>query len=532
MTAAARAPGAAAFRAGRLWADPTHVAVNRLPMRSPLVPYPDAEAARAGGPSPWVQRLDGEWRFRLAEAPEAVTDADVDGDTDDEGWDRIHVPGNWTVQGYDRPHYTNIRMPFPGPPPAVPAANPTGVYRTTFRVPRAWRGRRIVLHVGGAESQLFVWVNGLAVGSSTDSRLAAEFDVTPYVRAGVNSLVCVVVRWSAASYVEDQDHWWMAGLHRSVHLRADGPVHLADVRIDAGLADGDLTTGTLRVRATLGLPAGEAIGPGWRVRARLERLDGRAVLRRDGEADVPYVLGPHRFSGYVADASATVPRIRPWSAEDPQRYRVLVSLVDPQGEVREVVAETVGFRRVEVAGGQLLVNGRAITIHGVNRHDHHPDRGKAVTEDDMRADLLTMKRHNVDAVRCSHYPNDPRFLELCDELGLYVIDEADIESHAHSDWLCRDPRYRQTWLERGSRMVERDKNHACVIAWSLGNEAGYGEHHDAAGRLDPPVRPEPAAALRGRDHARLGQRPRGDRPRVPDVPGDRPHRGLGRVRPP
>lgn len=486
--AAPLAQGSGAFVARRLWADPTHVATNRLPMRSPLVPFPDANLARAGLRSPWMLPLDGRWRFRLAAAPADVTDADVAAGTADHDWDQIVVPGNWTVQGYDRPHYTNIRMPFPGPPPAIPQANPTGIYRTTFRVPGAWRGRRVVLHVGGAESVLFVWVNGAAVGSSTDSRLAAEFDVAPFVRPGPNSLVCVVVRWSAASYVEDQDHWWMAGLHRAVFLYTTGDVHLADVRIDAGLTH-DLATGTLRVLSTLGVPEGQPLGDGWTVRASIERLDGRPLLRRELAAAVPHHRWPYGFFGYVAEITALVPRVRPWSAEDPRRYRVVVSLVDPEGRVREAVADTIGFRRVDVTGGRLLVNGRAITICGVNRHDHHPDRGKAVVEQDLREDLVTMKRHNINAVRCSHYPNDPRFLELCDEFGLYVIDEANIESHAYSDWLCRDSRYRQTWLERGARMVERDKNRPSVIAWSLGNEAGYGEHHDAlAGwirRYDP-----------------------------------------------
>ncbi len=207
---------------------------------------------------------------------------------------------------------------------------------------------------------------------------------------------------------------------------------------------------------------------------------------------MPHDARPYRFNGHVARIETTVPRVRPWSAEEPHRYRLVVGLIDPEGVEREVVVQLIGFRTVIVRDGLLTVNGRPITVHGVNRHDHHPVRGNAVADEDMRDDLLAMKRHNIDAVRTSHYPNDPRFLDLCDELGLYVIDEADIEAHAYNESLCHDPRYRPAWLERGARMVARDRNHACVIVWSLGNESGYGASHDALAawiRREDPTRP-------------------------------------------
>ena len=485
------------------WRQPEHTGLNRLPMRSPLVAFPDEGSARQGDParSPWYRSLDGRWAFTLVARPEDVTARHVSAATDDRGWRRIDVPANWTLQGTgDLPHYTNVQMPFSGQPPDIPDRNPTGVYRTRFRVPRTWRGRRVILHVGGAESALAVYLNGQLVGTGTDSRLASELDLTPYLVAGDNVLACVVVRWSAHSYVEDQDHWWMAGLHREVHLEARAPVHVHDVRVDAGLAD-DLATGVLRVRTTVSFAALDLVAAGWVVTARLETLSGRGIGRpRSGP--VPHVRSPYAFHGHVVDLTSVVPRVRPWSAEVPERYAVLVTLRDPQGAVIEVVRQVVGFRRVEVRDRQLLVNGRAVYLRGVNRHDHHPDRGKAVTFADMRADVLAMKRTNLNAVRGSHYPNDPRFLDLCDEHGLYVIDEADIESHAYNETLCHDPRYRPTWLERGARMVERDKNHPCVILWSLGNEAGYGANVDAlAGwirRYDPsrPLHYEPAIFTR------------------------------------
>ena len=356
-------------------------------------------------------------------------------------------------------------------------------------IPKRWLGRQIVLHVGGAESVHVLYVNGEFVGYGTDSRLASEYDITPHVHAGANDVAVVVARWSAHSYVEDQDQWWMAGLHRSVYVEARGAVHVDSLVCDAGLGGAGTSepVGTLVARATLDGLAPP--GPGWQVRFGVETLRGRRVGRVQTVAVPHRFATPYLFSGHTAQASFELAGVDPWSAESPTRYRVTAELVDPDGEVAEVHAQLVGFRSVEVRDRQLLVNGEPIWIFGVNRHDHHPTRGKAVTVDDMRDDLLAMRRHNITAVRCSHYPNDPVFLDLCDEIGMYVVDEANIESHAYNTSLCDDARYRSAWLSRGARMVERDRNHPSVIMWSLGNEAGYGANHDAlAGwirRADP-----------------------------------------------
>ncbi len=471
----------------RPWADPATVAMLRLPMRMNLTPSPDLTTARAGrDESPWFRSLDGDWNLRLWDHPDDVPASALSGGT--RGWSRVAVPSNWTVQGFDDlPHYTNVDMPWPHRPPALPDVLTTGVYHREFSVPAKWKKRRTILHVGGAESVHAVYVNGEFAGYGTDSRLPSEYDVTAHLRSGANDLAIVVIRYSAQSYVEDQDQWWMAGLHREVFFesRAAVGVHRLDV-----VADWDAETEVASIDITTRLTTGDRdLESGWSARAWVETLEGS----RKGRVLTAKVATSHRapyvFTGHVARVNAEIRGVRPWSAETPILYRVVCELVDPEGAVTEVVTQRIGFRRVEMKDGLVCVNGKPLTFMGVNRHDHHPDRGKAVTVEDMLADIVTMKRHNINAVRTSHYPNDHRFYDLCDEHGLYVIDEANVESHAYNTSLCHDVRFRSTWLERVGRMVDRDRNHPCIVMWSMGNESGYGEHHDAsaalARRLDP-----------------------------------------------
>ncbi|NCV09917.1 MAG: beta-galatosidase, partial [Actinobacteria bacterium] len=364
-----------------------------------------------------------------------------------------------------------------GPPPRLPKHNPTGIYRRSFTVPRAWAGTQIVLHLGAADSVHLVYVNKQFVGYGTDNRLASEYDISPYVRTGSNELTVVVVRYSAQSYVEDQDQWWMAGLHRSVFVEARSEVH---VRAVSCLVDYDAATHTGTADLDIEVEFVDQPMPEVRVQTWIEDLAGRRVCE-------PQMLSvPHRyderyvFRGHRVTTRLTVPDARPWSAEDPHRYRVMVKLLGP---VREYTALVTGFRRIRVEHGEIRVNDQRITVRGVNRHDHHPVRGKAVTRDDMVADVVAMKQLNCNAVRTSHYPNDPAFLDLCDEYGLYVVAEANIESHAYNTSLCDDPAYLATWLARGARMVVRDRHHPSVIFWSLGNESGFGVNHDALAAL-------------------------------------------------
>jgi len=453
--------------AARSWAEPGQIAHGRLPMTT--------SAARPGADA--TVSLDGTWSFTLLDRPggEVVAEAEV------------AVPGCWTMQGVgDIPRYTNVQMPFPGVPPEVPDANPTGVYRRRVSVPEAWAGRRIVLHVGGAETVLYVNVDGAPVGMSTDSRLPAEFDLTGHLVPGVEAeLALTVVRWGAATYLEDQDHWHHAGLHRSVLLRALPPVHVADVHVAAD-RDPETGDGSLRVRVEVGRERAD----GARVRVLLdgEAVGAEAVVWGYGDA----MVDAYVFEGSGATVHAEVGPVEAWCAERPVLHDLAVQLVDGEDRLLDEVALRVGFRRVEVVGHELLVNGRPVLIKGVNRHDHDPDRGKAVDRASIRRDLELMKAHNLNAVRTSHYPNDPALYDLCDELGLYVVDEANLETHAHLRSLTRDPRWAAAILERIVRMARRDVNHPSIIIWSLGNESGSSPVLDAAAtwlRSFDPTRP-------------------------------------------
>ena len=422
------------FLGGRAtWQLPELASLNRL--------SPTATLRR---PRSRVQSLDGRWQFRLAARPEDAARAL----RRQRGWDEVEVPSLWTTQGYGIPIYTNVVMPFADRPPTVPEANETGIYRRAFTLPRGWRSRPVVLEVGGNEGALYVLVNGAPVGIAKDARTPASFDVSGLVdHGGENELVAVVVRWSDASFVEDQDQWWHAGLPRSIRLVSPS---VRDVEWH-----GD-RNGDFRVVAAGSSPERTV---------RLIDPSGRTV---------------------ASESEGSVRRPRLWSAEDPALYTLEVS------DGGETVRCDVGFRSVEVRDRQLLVNGEPVLIAGVNRHEDDPVRGRAITRASMEADILLMKRHNVNAVRTSHYPNDPYWLELCDRHGLYVVDEANIESHAHYDELCDAPAYRAQWLERVANMVERDKNHPSVVLWSLGNESGYGGNHDAAAawvRQRDPSRP-------------------------------------------
>lgn len=450
----------------RSWATPDTISANRLPMTASVRRDPASRVS-----------LDGTWAFRLFDAPEDVADRNLSGPTSD--WASIELPGLWTLQGFDHPHYTNVEMPFPGPPPHVPDANPTGVHRRTVELPAAWQGKHLRLHVGAAESVLYVHVDGQPIGFGKDSRLPSEFDLSGVVTPGVPfELALTVVRWSDATYLEDQDHWHNAGIFRSVWIEARDPMHIGDVRLHAGY---DVATCEGTLRAEVRVDAATYLERGWKARLTAPSLLGEPLVEEVfGEHDSKLWVNVARVVERGAGLAAGVGRVEPWSHERPVLHDVTIELVDRDGGVRDAVTTRVGFRHVEVRGHELLINGRAVLVKGVNRHEHDERRGKAVSRESMLQDVLLMKRHNINTVRTSHYPNDTAFYELCDEHGLYVIDEANLESHAYLRSATKDPRWSQAIFERITRMARRDRNHPSVVVWSLGNESGSSPVLDAA----------------------------------------------------
>ena len=422
-------------------------------------PYTAADGAvvpitvNAVRPRSWLHsdartlELDGRWSFRLSQSPAEAPDLADPGT----GWDEITVPGHWQLQGWGAPAYTNIRYPFPLDVPRPPADNPTGDYRRTVRVPDAGPGRWY-LRLEGADSAAVVAINGRPIGEHTGSRLPVEFDVTDQLTGGDDLLSIRVPQWSSGSYVEDQDQWWLSGLFREVRLlhRPAGGIEDVDV-----WADYDPATGSGRLRVGVRRSPGSG-GP-----ARL-RIPELGVDTELGDAPAELALGT----------------VEPWSAEAPRLYPASITAGG------ETVALDLGFRRVEIADGLLLVNGARVQFRGVNRHEFDATTGRALTRETMLADVLAMKRHHLNAVRTSHYPPHPYFLDLCDLHGLYVIDECDLETHGFElvRWAgnpSADPRWRRPLLERIERTVERDKNHPSVVVWSLGNEAGRGGNLEA-----------------------------------------------------
>jgi beta-galactosidase len=417
----------------------------------------------------------GPWGFRLYGRPEDVSADDLVGLG--AGWAAIEVPGCWTMQGFDTPYYTILQIPFGGRPPSVPADdNPTGVYRCTVTMPEAWRDQRVVLHVGGAESVLYAFIDGRPIGMGKDSRLPHEFDVTDYLRPGTPAqLSLAVVRWSDATYLEKQDHWHHAGLHRDVYLYATPRLRIDDVH---AVADYDHLTGAghLRVRIAVDSLDDE---PPRHLTARIRVAGCEAIAPVRFEHPTNALDTAFAFEVRGASLSLSLPTVEPWSAETPNLYELEAEVLDGD-VVIDAVRLDVGFRRVQIRGHVLLVNGKPILIKGVNRHDHDPRRGKAVTNASMEADVVLMKQHNINAIRTSHYPNDEHLYDVCDRLGMYVVDEANVEAQAHLRSLTKTPSWSAAILERIARMAQRDKNHPSIILWSLGNESGGAPIFDAA----------------------------------------------------
>jgi beta-galactosidase/beta-glucuronidase len=494
-------------QSSRDWENPHVLARHREPAHATLIPFADVETAVQGerAASPFFKLLNGSWQFYYAASPSDLPHGFQSETFDAEGWASIPVPGNWQLFGYGKPNYSNVAYPYPVDPPRVPQENPVGLYRRAFHLPAAWgdavrQGEAIGRPPGrlpvflvfeGVNSAFFLWVNGQEVGYSQGSHMPAEFDLTSYLRPGENLIAVQVFQWSDGSYLEDQDMWRLSGIFRDVYLVATPGAHVRDVRIRTRF-DAAYRDAVLEVEARLRNSMREPVD-GLRIVARLLDADGSTVVEQSLGAGLRLEPGEERS----LMGEAAVPAPRKWSAEEPHLYTLLVSLHDGEDAVLEVERFAVGFRQIEVRGGRLLLNGVPLVLKGVNRHDFDPDLGHAVSLASMLRDVTLMKQHNINTVRTAHYPPDPRWPDLCDRYGLYVVDEADLETHGFAytgnlSHLAQDPDWKDAFLDRAARMVERDKNHPSVILWSLGNESGYGPNHDAMAawiRQADPTRP-------------------------------------------
>lgn len=467
--------------AAQEWDNPAVFRVNTEKPHATMMVYPNAALARRAdrAQSPWFRSLNGRWKFHYSPNP-AQRPADFyRADFNDGKWATLPVPSNWEIQGFGMPIYKNFGYPFAFDyrNPRTPRENnPVGSYRTTMTIPPGWSGRRTFLHFDGVDSAFYVWVNGKQVGYSEDSRIGAEFDITPYLRPGANALAVEVYRWSDGSFLEDQDMFRLSGIYRDVYLWSAAPQHIRDFEVKTDL-DENYRDATLDVRMAVNNAADRAVP----VTAVMELLDaaGRAVFSPQSKSIELTAKGE-------VEAKFSVPVSNPklWTAETPNLYRLLLTLKGAAGQVIEVIPANVGFREVEIRNARLLVNGKAILFKGVNRHEHNPETGHYLDRQLMVRDIELMKRNNVNAVRTSHYPNTPEWYDLCDRYGLYLIDEANIEAHAYGNdprnRLTNDPAWQPAFLDRVENMVERDKNHPSIVIWSMGNESGDGLNAAAA----------------------------------------------------
>lgn len=447
----------------KYWEDLNVLQKNREAPRAYYIPYGDAESAlkQKRGKSLFYRTLNGNWKFKYKESVQQVQDDFYQTDADVSDWDDLLVPSCWQVNGYDQLHYTNVNYPFPCDPPYVPNANPAGLYVRDFNISSDWEAKQKYIVFEGVNSCFYLWINGTWVGYSQGSRMPAEFDISPYVHSGNNKIAVMVLKWCDGSYIEDQDVWRFSGIFRDVYLMARNPVHIVDVfnrvELENDYQDGIITC---------------ELDTNGEIEARVQLVDADGQSKAD---EVVSVNGKGSVTLHIDNPSL-------WNAETPNLYQMFITAGD------EVLHFAIGFRKVEIIDGIFQINGMAVKLKGVNRHDSHPVLGQTVPINHMIQDLKLMKLHNINTIRASHYPNDSRFLQLCNEYGFYVIDEADLECHGvfHAigdfNMLTRIPEWEHVFVERAVRMVERDKNHPSVIIWSMGNESGYDTNHMAMAR--------------------------------------------------
>lgn len=460
------------------WENPSLPSFNTCLPHVTMVPYETEPGALQNitEQSRLVQSLNGSWKFSFADNPFLSPPDFFKTGFDDAGWKTIQVPSTWEVQGYGYPIYVNMPYEFftknPIPPQVPHNYNPTGCYRKEFTIPDHWNKKQVIIHFGSVKSFFYIWLNGKYIGFSKDSKTPAEFNLTPYLVPGKNMLALQVLRWNDGSYLECQDMWRMSGINRDVFLYAKADISIRDFFIQAGLRD-EYTHGDLVVDVSISNTTGKSVknlSLGYKIHA--VSTPGLPIA----EATIPVDL-----SGNALDSirfGKVIPNPALWSAETPNLYILTLFLKNEQGQVAEYVSHRFGFRTSEIKNGLLLVNGKAVKLKGVNRHETDPVTGHVISRERMLQDIMLMKQNNINTVRTCHYPDDPYWYELCDTYGMYVIDEANIESHGMgydpNRTLGNNPQWRTAHLDRTRRMVERDKNHPSVIIWSLGNEAGDG----------------------------------------------------------
>jgi len=449
------------------WENPEVNRIGDEPPHAHFTAYPTREMALEDEPppSPWETSLDGTWKFHWSPSPETRPRDFFQPGFDDSAWDDLPVPSNWQIEGYGFPIYTNIKYPFPKNPPFVPhAENSVGSYRRTFRVPAEWNGRRVFVRFHGVDSAFYLWVNGVRVGYAEDSRSPSEWDITQHLNGSDNLLAVEVYRYSDGSYLEDQDLWRLSGIFRSVELVARGASRVRDIHVVADLDD-------TFARGLLSASVEMIGGSGCSVEFTLLAPNGAPIAS-------------HVTAATEAGFRVDVANVAKWSAESPSLYTLLVALLDARGGVVEAIAQRVGFRKVEIRGNVFFINDMPVKLKGVNRHEHCPEKGHMASRETMLRDIRLFKEFNINAVRTSHYPNMPLWYDLCDRYGIYVVDEGNIETHefgsnTSDNLLANDPAWREAHLERVRRMVLRDRNHACIVLWSIGNEAGAGPNINA-----------------------------------------------------
>lgn len=444
------------------WKDPSVNSINREPMHASFFAYENKEKAIADvkEKSGKYLSLNGMWRFQWV--PD-LTDRPTDFfklNYDDKAWDQIEVPGIWEMHGYGDPLYVNQRYEWdylmkPEPPVTPEKNNHVGSYRREIEIPDNWTGQEVILHLGAVSPNIYVWVNGRFVGYSEDSKLESEFNITPYIKKGKNLIAFQIFRWCDGKYVECQDFWRFTGISRDVYLYARNKERIADYQATALLTE-DNRKGTLSINASLSSPVNSS-----KILFELKNDKNETIWKEEKPARKNLTI------------NASFEEVAPWSAEQPNLYTLHISLFNSKGTLLECIPQRIGFKRVEIKDGQLQVNGKAILIKGVNRHEMDPDGGYYVSRQRMEEDVRILKENNINAVRTSHYPNDPYWYELCDKHGIYVLDEANIEAHGYEK-IADMKEWMTTHLERTTRMVERDKNVPSIIIWSMGNESGDG----------------------------------------------------------